>query len=106
MPEYTLKNVKRPTNGSVITLKARAENGSSSDETNMMFQPWEITKKIAEFYDLKFIQKPDDFNEKIDVLLMIHPLDLSDEMIAAIENYSKNRGRILLFLDNSSILLL
>ena len=77
-------------------------NGSSSDETNMMFQPWEITKKIAEFYDLKFIQKPDDFNEKIDVLLMIHPLDLSDEMIAAIENYSKNRGRILLFLDNAS----
>src|SRR5699024_11620992 len=30
VPEYTLKNVNFPTNGSVITLKARAENGSSS----------------------------------------------------------------------------
>ena len=30
-PEYTLKNVNLPTNGSVATLNANAENGSSSD---------------------------------------------------------------------------
>ena len=30
-PEYTLKNVNLPTNGSVITLNANAENGSESD---------------------------------------------------------------------------
>ena len=32
IPEYTRKKVSFPTNGSVITLKARAENGSSSEE--------------------------------------------------------------------------
>ena len=31
-PEYTLINVKVPTNGSVAILKANAENGSSSEE--------------------------------------------------------------------------
>ncbi len=77
-------------------------NGSSSDETNMMFQPWEVTKKISELYDLKFIDEANDFDEKFDVLLMVHPLDLSDEMIEAVENYSKSGGKILLFLDNAS----
>ena len=30
IPEYTRKNVKRPTNGSVITLNANEANGASS----------------------------------------------------------------------------
>ncbi len=71
----------------------------TSDNENMMFQPWEITNKISELYELKFINTPDDFEKAPDVLLIIHPLDLSDQMVDEIKKYSQNRGKILLFLD-------
>ena len=38
-PVYTRKNVKRPTNGSVITLNAKAANGSSSLATKSISSP-------------------------------------------------------------------
>ena len=47
MPEYIRKNVKRPTNGSVITLNANAENGSVSDEWRSVFVPSSISPSIA-----------------------------------------------------------
>lgn len=80
-------------------ISSIAINGAGNDDENMMFQPWEITKKLSEMYELKFIKTADDFKLAPDVLLIIHPLDLSPQMVDEIKKYSQNHGKILLFLD-------
>ncbi len=62
---------------------------------------YEMLDKIKQFYNIKVIEKPQNV-EEIDVLMMIHPKDLSDEMTHAIENYVKNDGKVLLFLDTAA----
>ena len=76
--------------------------GGNFGNDNMMFQPFEISKKIGELYQLKLIQKPEDFKNRPDVLLMVHPQDLSDEMVQKIKEYSQDYGKILLLLDGAT----
>ena len=75
-------------------------NGGGSD--NMILQPWEITRKISEFYNIRYITKPEDLDERPDVLIMIHPQNISAEMTDAVKKYSQNYGNILLLLDGAA----
>ena len=75
-------------------------NGGGSD--NMILQPWEITRKISEFYNICYITKPEDLDERPDVLIMIHPQNISAEMTDAVKKYSQNYGNILLLLDGAA----
>ena len=72
-----------------------------STEENMMSQPWEISRQISQFYNVKNILKPEDL-EDIDVLLIIHPQGFSPEMVEKIKSYSQNYGNILLLLDGAT----
>lgn len=69
---------------------------------NMIAQPWEISRKISEFYNITYVHKPEDLQNRPDVLIMINPQQLSDEMTAAIKEYSENYGNILLLLDSAA----
>ena len=48
---------------------------------NRVTQQWEIIKQISEFYNIKNIKTAQDFGEDINVLLLIHPQNLSPELI-------------------------
>ncbi len=76
--------------------------GGASENDSIMLQPFEISKKIGELYHLKLIQKPEDFDERPDLLLIIHPKSLSDEMVQKIRQYSQDFGKILLLLDGAA----
>lgn len=76
--------------------------GGSQGEGTMILQPYEMARKIGEMYQIKNIQKPEDLDEKIDVLMMVHPKDLAPEMVEKIKQYSQNYGSILLLLDNAA----
>ncbi len=75
-------------------------NGGGTD--SMILQPWEITRQIGAFYNIRYIQKPEDLDEHPDVLILIHPQNISPEMTEAIKKYSKNYGNILLLLDGAA----
>lgn len=75
-------------------------NGGGND--SMILQPWEITRKISEFYNIRYINKPEDLEENPDVLIMIHPQNISAEMAEAVKKYSQNYGNILLLLDGAA----
>lgn len=62
---------------------------------NVMINRWEIMNKIGELYDIVEIKEAEDFNQKFDVLMLVHPYALSDEMIEGI----KQQNKILLLLD-------
>ena len=93
---YRLSHKKKK----AFVLSSLPINGGGTD--NMVMQPWEITNKIGEFYDVSYISSPQDLEKNPDVLILIHPQNLSDEMVEAIKNYSENYGNILLLLDNAT----
>lgn len=76
--------------------------GGSSENQNMILESWEITQKIGELYNIKLVQNPEDLDDNIDLLMIVHPRGLSDEMAQRIKEYSQNYGRILLLLDGAA----
>ncbi len=89
---------KKKTIGIISTLPINGEGGNES----MVLQPWQITSRIGEFYNIEYIRTPDDFKQDFDVLMIIHPQPIDKQMIAEIKKYSENYGNILLLLDSAA----
>lgn len=94
---YQLSNRKK----TVAVLSSLPINGEGGKD-NMVLQAWEIINKISQFYNVKKVQKPEDLDLKPDVLMLVHPQPLDDDMIQAIKKYSGNYGNILLLLDSAA----
>lgn len=94
---YQLSNRKK----SLGVISSLPVNGGTVADS-MVLQQWEIMRRIGDFYDIRDINQATDFNERPDVLLIIHPKGLSSEMVDAIKKYSEDYGRILLLLDTAT----
>ena len=64
-------------------------------QNDVMMRKWEILKYIEELYKVKIIEKPDDLNQQYDVLMMVHPYGLSEDVIEKI----KKQPKVLLLMD-------
>ena len=62
---------------------------------------WNIMTEIEKLYDVKVVNKAEDLSQ-IDVLMIIHPLRLTDEIVAGIKHYSELGGKTLLLLDTAA----
>ena len=62
---------------------------------------WAIVQEIEKTYRVKQIQRPEDLSG-IDVLMIVHPQKLSQEMIQALAQYTIRHGRLLIFLDTAA----
>ncbi len=92
---YKLSHDKK-TVGIISSLPLSGYNAQSEQ---ILTEPWEITKKISQTYQIIYISNPEDFNQQIDVLLIAHPLLLTDEITSKIKEYAQQGGKILMFLD-------
>lgn len=61
-------------------------------------QQWEIVSQIKEFFNVVHVTKPEEIHN-LDVLMIVHPRDLSAEMTAKIQEYTLAGGRLLVFAD-------
>ena len=59
---------------------------------------WQIIDELKKLYNIKSIETVKDF-KNIDVLLMIHPQNMSDELVNAVANYTLNGGKIVVLAD-------
>ena len=59
---------------------------------------WEIITQIKKFYNIVSVKKPQDI-DNIDVLMLIHPQNLSPEIVERITTYTNNGGNSLVLLD-------
>lgn len=66
---------------------------------NMVTQKWEIIRELEELYNLNIINSAEDFNDNLDVLMLVHPRNLSEIMIDKIKDYSIAGGKVLVLLD-------
>lgn len=61
---------------------------------------WTVINALKEFFDVKDISKDiDELNEKVDVLMLIHPKKLKNKELYAIDQYLLHGGKAIIFLD-------
>ncbi len=59
---------------------------------------WQIIDVLQEYYEVVNIKNPDDL-KKVDLLMMVHPQNMSKDMEDAVYDFSISGGKILAFFD-------
>ncbi len=94
---YTLLNSKKP----VVGLLSRVPMFSSFDiETQKIRDPWVITNQLQQLFDVRNIDFAEtEFDEDLELLMLVHPKDLSKETIYAIDQFVVNGGNLVVYVD-------
>lgn len=67
-------------------------------------QPWAIYQALKSQYDIKTIEATaSTIDPALDVLVLIHPAGITEETQFAVDQYLLNGGRVVAFLDSSSL---
>ena len=94
---YTLSAADRP----VIGLISRLQMTAGFDPaTQQMRQPWAITGQIEQLFEVRDLGSwTDRIDDDIDVLVVVHPADVSAKTEYAIDQFILRGGRAMIFLD-------
>lgn len=81
-------------------LSGLSLTGGQNPMTGQFDPPWTIYTQLEQLYDLQTIDAAaSTLPEALDVLLLIHPKDLSEAMLFAIDQYVLGGGKVLAFVD-------
>lgn len=75
--------------------------GDTQVSDTVVTTKWAIIDKIQELYDLKFVEKPEDISG-LDVLMIIHPQQIPENMIKEIKAFSMKGGKFFIALDGAT----
>lgn len=94
---YSLDNPKKP----VVGLLSSMPLQSGFDPiTNRMRDPWAVSQQIQQLFDVRNLDDGiGSIDEDVDVLLVVHPKELSDATLYAIDQFVMRGGRAMLFVD-------
>ena len=94
---YSLLNTKKP----VVGLISRLPMFSSFDiETQRIRDPWVITNQLQQLFEVRNIDFAEtELDDDLELLVLVHPKDLSDETLYAIDQYVMNGGNLMIFVD-------
>ncbi len=68
--------------------------------TQGMREPWVVYEQLGQLFDIETIDPgADSLPDNIDLLLMVHPKDLSDLMLYQLDQFVLGGGRLIVFLD-------
>ncbi|MBO5038207.1 MAG: Gldg family protein [Alphaproteobacteria bacterium] len=56
---------------------------------DVVVNKWEIFNQISELYDVKVIKSKEELDQKFDVLMLVHPFGLEDDVIEKIKKHEK-----------------
>ncbi len=93
-------NLAHP-NKSVIGLLAGVPmSGGFDPATQQPSQPWAISDQVKEVFDVKTLQpKTLHIDDNVKVLWIVHPANLDDTTLYAIDQFIMRGGRALIFVD-------
>ncbi len=93
----TLSNSKRRVIGLISDLPM---TGQFDPQTQRMTESWIITSQIQQIFELRNLTRPISLiDDDIAVLMVVHPKQLSDETLYAIDQYILDGGKALMFVD-------
>lgn len=94
---HTLLNTEKP----VVGLLSRLPMFSSFDvETQRIRDPWVITTQLQQLFEVRNIDFAEtEFDDDLELLILVHPKDLSKETLYAIDQYVVGGGNLIVFVD-------
>ena len=97
---HTLGQAARPVVGLLSTLPLDGQSRQAM-MTGRPPQPWLILERIEELFEVRHLAAADleRVEEDVDVLMVVHPKELSDRARYAIDQFVLGGGRALVFVD-------
>ena len=75
-------------------------DGGFDPATQQMLQPWFVMDIIRQLYEVRRISEFDEsIDEDVDIVMLVHPRDLSEQMLYAIDQHIMRGGEAIVFLD-------
>ena len=75
-------------------------DGGFDPGTNQMLQPWFVMDIIRQLYEVRRISPLDEaIDEDVDIVMLVHPRELSSQMLYAIDQHLMRGGEAIVFLD-------
>ncbi|MBT8446906.1 MAG: GldG family protein, partial [Gammaproteobacteria bacterium] len=94
---HTLANPQLPVVGLLSTLSM---TGGFDPMTRRSTEPWVIYTQLDQLFDMRNVPiTATDIDEDIDLLVVVHPKDLSEETVYAIDQFVLGGGRAVFFVD-------
>jgi ABC-type uncharacterized transport system involved in gliding motility auxiliary subunit len=95
----SIGKVKKPTIGVLSSLPI-VGGGVNPANPRQPVEPWQIYLQLKQLYQVKDIATTDAaLPEGLDALVIVHPRELSTELLRSIDAFALKGGRILAFLD-------
>ncbi len=95
---YSLTRLKKPVMGIMTTLSMYPTQ--IDPQTGRMNNSWVITEQIEKLFDVRLVlSDATEIEEEIDVLMVVHPKNLGDSTLYAIDQFIMRGGRGLFFVD-------
>ncbi len=93
-------NAANPERTTVGLLTALDIDGGFDPAAGQATPPWFVMDLIRQLYDVRRVNMADAvIEEDIDILMVVHPQDLSEQMLYAIDQFVMGGGETLVFLD-------
>ena len=97
---YKLSHPKKQVVGLLSTLPLDGSSFLPLFQQRGGGQPWIILDQIQQLFEVRTIKPKDtDIPEDVDVLMIVHPKDLSEGTLYAIDQFILGGGRALIFVD-------
>jgi ABC-type uncharacterized transport system involved in gliding motility auxiliary subunit len=94
---YTAANPELPKIGLLSTLDV---NGGYDFMTRQQTEPWMLMEQAKQLFTVESLETTvTEIPESIDVLMLVHPKDLDDRTLLAIDQYVMMGGKAIVFVD-------
>ena len=92
----SLSVVEKPVVGVLSSLEVQ---GNMNMQTYQMTPPWMVVDQLRQLFTVQTINPEGAIPAEIDILLLIHPKQLSEAMLFSIDQFVMGGGRLLAFID-------
>jgi len=94
---YSLANPEKPVIG---LMSGVMMSGGFDPQTQRPTSPWVITQQVRQLFDVRTLPTSvERIDDDVDVLWIVHPTDLDDRTLYAIDQFVLRGGRALIFVD-------
>lgn len=94
---YSLANPKKPV---VALLSGVQMSGGFDPQAQRPTSPWVITQQVRQLFDVRTLPTSvERIDDDVDVLWLVHPTDLDDKTLYAVDQFVLRGGRAFVFVD-------
>ena len=89
---YNLANPKKTVVGLISGLPIDADPLKK-------YKPWGVVEQMKQFFEVRGMGLDPKFEDDIDVLMIVHPIGLTDEALYKIDQFVLHGGKLIVFVD-------